>query len=212
MRTFRSAVAVALMAATSVPAGVGIQAEVGTLNLSDLAMRSGRDVIDTRIGIRAAGGGDVPMAFDLLLGFGNMTEVPFHGSTYGEEKLFCFGTVIGVAAKIHGGDKSSLSLLGRYGLTLSQDGDTYVDASYEYRFKYYTMVFHTVYAGLEPCFRLGENMEVFSHFGLSFKINPTSKELIQTGGPGSSTNWEERKDGTSAIGFSGILLGFRYNL
>jgi hypothetical protein len=74
------------------------------------------------------------------------------------------------------------------------------------------MIFHTIFVGLEPSFKLGENMEIFSNYGLSVKINPPSKVLNQSGGSGSPTSWQEMKDGTTGIGFSGILLGFRYNL
>jgi len=211
MFKFRSSVLAAIVAASGVFAGVGFQAEVGTLNISDL-MFGNADMISTKIGCRVGGAGST--AFDLLLGFGSLSEVPYDNSIgqYGEQKYFSFGATVGLAAKVHSGEKTSLSFLGRYGISFSQDGDTYVDASVNTKYDYYSMIFHTIFVGLEPSFKLGGNMEIFSNYGLSVRINPPSQELNQSGGPGSSTSWQEMKDGTTGIGFSGILLGFRYNL
>ena len=212
MFKFRSAVLAALVAASGVFAGVGIQAELGTMNMSDFVMLNSPDLTSTKIGIRAGGSGSA--SFDLLLGFGSLSEVPFDASVgpYGmSQKYFNFGVTIGLAAKVHSGEKTSLSFLGRYGISFSQEGDIYQDASNAYKYDYYTMIFHTVFVGLEPSFKLGENMEIFSNYGISVRINPNSKSLVQAY-PGGPTSWSEIKDGTTGIGFSGILLGFRYNL
>jgi hypothetical protein len=214
MRKFKSAVLAAFVAASGVFAGVGFQAELGTLNVSDLVMLSGPDLTSTKIGLRVGGSG--PTSFDLLLGFGSLSEVPWDDATMSspydmQQKYFSFGATIGLAAKVHSGEKTNLSFLGRYGISFSQDGGIYVDAASIPKLDYYTMIFHTIFVGLEPSFKLGENMEIFSNYGVSVKINPNSKTLVQAF-PGAPTSWQEMKDGTTGIGFSGILLGFRYNL
>jgi hypothetical protein len=214
MFNFKSAAAVALVAASTAFAGVGIQAELGTLNIADFVMLNSPDLATTKIGLRFGGSGSA--AFDLLLGFGSLSEVPFDAATMSspydmQQKYFSFGATIGLAAKIHSGEKTNLSFLGRYGISLSQDGGIYEDASLIPKIDYYTMIVHTIFVGLEPSFKLGENMEIFSNYGISVRINPNSKELVQAN-PGSPTSWLELKDGTTGIGFSGILLGFRYNL
>ena len=211
MGKFRSAALAACVAASGAFAGVGFQAEVGTLNLSDLMMGNS-DMMSTKIGCRVSGSGST--AFDLLLGFGSLSEVPYDASIgqSGDQKIFNLGVTIGLAAKVHSGEKTSLSFLGRYGISFSQDGGSYRDASSNWKYDYYSMIFHTIFAGLEPSFKLGDNMELFSNYGISVRINPNSQQLNQPGGPGTSPSWQEMKDGTTGVGFSGILLGFRYNL
>jgi hypothetical protein len=111
MLKFKSAVLGALVAASGVFAGVGFQAEMGTLNISDLMMGSS-DMMSTKIGLRVGGSGSA--AFDFLLGFGSLSEVPYDNSIgqYGNQKYFSFGATIGLAAKVHSGEKTSLSFLG----------------------------------------------------------------------------------------------------
>jgi hypothetical protein len=215
MYKFICAAMTVLVTVSGVFARVGIQAEVGTLNMSDLAMAmtdNNPDVLSTKVGLRFSGSG--PTAFDILLGFVSRSEVPpvaYYGGYSGSPKIFSFGVTLGPSVKVHNGEKTSLSFIPRYTISFFQNGDIYQDLSSNTHFDYTTLISSTIYFGLEPCFKFSENMELFTNFGFTIKINPNSK-VINQAGPGGPRTWQEMNDGITGFGFSGILLGFRYNL
>lgn len=188
-------------------AGVGIQAEVGGTQLSDLMATifstNAPEPIGTKIGIRVSGS-DSPVAFDFLTGFGFLTETNDSASGSNNPKSLYFNATIGLSMKIHSGDKSALSILPRYSMTVASNSiDT---GGFQSEFVYYSSLFNTLSLALEPSVKLSDNLELFTNFGIALKFIPASKYFD------SSNKLTAAKDGATSLGFTGILLGFRYNL
>lgn len=206
------AVGVAVLCFNAV-AGVGLQSEVGMLNLSDILMSSAGsywpDDVGTKIGVRI---GEGPVSFDALagIGFNGEEEVIDSLNQYGSPRYFNFGVTAGICATMHEGDKSALSILARYSIVFSQDGDYYMNSSGDEVFDYYTRMIHSLFFGFEPCYKFSDNFELFSNYGLTCKLVPHTKMIEQTGV--NDRDWVDRDDGNIYFGFSGILIGFRYTI
>jgi hypothetical protein len=212
MRCLKKRICILALAifAANAAADVGIQSEIGTLSLADFLFaqtpNANPDDLGSKLGLRLFS--DAPVGLDMLVGFGYRSEVPTVDSIGqdGQPKYFSIGTTIGLCARAHHSEKASLWILPRYTMTIVTNGeDTTGIFNYDSEYLYYSSVFHRLSLLFEPAVKLGDNVELFTNFGFSFRFIPNSKYYRING-------WKERSDKAIQFGLSGILLGFRYNL
>lgn len=206
----------ALGAAQAAQAGTfSIQLESDGLTRDDLTCSgSGVDeaMASNRMGLRIAA--SEKLGIDVLGGFSQMSGHGADTATDTEERKPCalYSVEAGIAWKVAQGEKASLSLLGRGGVTVIQTSvgiSSYTNGSYEYRDLGYSQTIPSLFVGVEPSVALAPNFQLYSVMGVRYAMIPASKTAKSNFNGGEPTLLTQ-KDAKTAIGLSGLSLGMRY--
>lgn len=206
----------ALGAAQTTQAGMfSIQLESDGLTRDDLTC-SGAGVdasmASNRMGLRIAA--SEKLGIDVLGGFSQMSGHGADTATDTEERKPCalYSVEAGVSWKLAEGERASLALLGRGGVTVVQTSDetsTYSNGSYQQRDIAYSLTIPSLFVGVEPSVALAPNFQLYSVMGVRYAMMPASKRA-KSNPDGGEPTLVTMKDAKTAIGLSGLSLGMRY--
>lgn len=206
----------ALGAAQAAQAGTfSIQLESDGLSRDDLTRSgSGVDAVmaSNRVGLRIAP--SEKLGIDVLTGFSHMSGYGTDTATGTEEikPSAVYSVEAGLAWKVAEGERASLALLGRGGVTVVQTSDeisTYSNGSYQQRDIAYSLTIPSLFVGVEPSVALAPNFQFYSVMGVRYAMMPASKRA-KSNPDGGEPTLVTRKDAKTAIGLSGLSLGMRY--
>jgi len=196
---------------------IAIQSEVLPLTLTDFAtIFNSSNLIPEpsyMIGLRFYTSDKIGV--DVLSGliFSSSVTTDTASDTRPNPGVSCLSTQVGVAYTALQGEKASLAILGRLGVTFNEVSEVDYSES-DPKYATYNILIPSLFIGFEPSIEVSKNIHIFSNLGVKTVFLPNSK-YIDMNDPSYNNGTDSfplknRKDAATRIVTNGILLGFRY--